>query len=51
MTTPEPVTILCPECGVLIEVQDVAQLIRTLHQMNECHQVATLVGGGRGIEQ
>jgi hypothetical protein len=33
---PSPVTVLCPECGSLIEVQDVANLIRALHLKNEC---------------
>lgn len=50
MSDHEPVTIICPECGALIEVKDVAQLIRTLHQLNECAPIATLVGGGKGLE-
>lgn len=45
MSQPEPqpvpvqahgVTVLCPECGSIVEVKDPAALIRTLHLMNEC---------------
>lgn len=42
MSDPEPqpeprgLTVLCPECGQLIEVHDPEALIRTLHLVNEC---------------
>lgn len=36
------VTILCVECGELIEVKDPAALIHALHLLNEC-SVSSLV--------
>jgi hypothetical protein len=32
----EGVTVLCPECGEVVEVKDPAALIRALHLMNAC---------------
>lgn len=46
----EPVTVLCPECGELIEIKDVAALIKTLHQMNIC-TVRHLLGKGDGEDR
>jgi len=43
VATPQAVTVLCPECGEVIEIADPAVLIRTLHQMNAC-TVRTLLG-------
>lgn len=39
---PEPVTILCPECGELREIHDVQAVLLALHLTNEC-DVATLL--------
>jgi hypothetical protein len=39
---PEPVTVMCPECGELVEVRDVPGLIRALHLTNEC-EIRTLL--------
>lgn len=36
------VRILCPECGDIVEVQDVAEIVRALHLTNEC-SVRTLI--------
>ena len=33
---PEPLTVLCGECGTLVEVHDVAALILALHLQNDC---------------
>ena len=37
------VTILCTECGELIEVRDVAALVRTLHLENVCEAMALVL--------
>lgn len=39
----EPITVLCPECGELIEVKDAAALIRTLHLQNACPSMDQIV--------
>lgn len=36
MEQPEPVELICVECGELVQVKDPAQLIRALHLLNEC---------------
>ena len=42
------VTVLCHECGDLIEVKDPAPIILTLHQRHECPAVSGLFGQGNG---
>jgi hypothetical protein len=42
---PEPITILCPECGELREVHDVQAVLLALHMTNEC-DVSTLITHG-----
>lgn len=37
-------TILCAECGELIEVRDPAALIHALHLQNDCAAIALLQG-------
>lgn len=32
----DPLTVLCPECGELMEVKDPAALIQALHLANAC---------------
>jgi hypothetical protein len=34
--------LVCPECGELISVSDVAALIRGLHQQNNCPALAAI---------
>jgi hypothetical protein len=36
MERPDALTVLCPECGEVIEVKDPAALVRALHLLNEC---------------
>lgn len=33
---PEPVTILCSECGVLVEIHDPAAVLLAMHLANDC---------------
>jgi hypothetical protein len=33
---PEPVTVLCTECGSIVTVKDVQALILALHLQNDC---------------
>jgi hypothetical protein len=39
---PVGITVLCTECGDLIELRDAAALIHALHLVNEC-SVRTLI--------
>lgn len=32
----EPLTVICPECGDVIEVKDPGALVRALHLLNAC---------------
>ena len=47
-THTEGTTVLCPECGELMEIRDPRALILTLHLRNECTQTASLFGQGSG---
>lgn len=47
-TSETGITIICPECGDLLEVHDPRSLILTLHQRNECPQTSGLFGHGSG---
>lgn len=40
---PDTLTALCPECGEIIEVADPRTLLITLHQVNACSEVRSLV--------
>ena len=37
-------TVLCPECGELIEVKDVRAIIMTLHLQNNCPVMEVVFG-------
>lgn len=37
-------TIMCPECGQVIEVADPSALIRALHLVNACPATSQVVG-------
>jgi hypothetical protein len=39
----DPTTVMCPECGELVEIKDVQTLVLTLHQANECDEVSSLI--------
>ena len=41
------VTVLCHECGTLLEVHDVAALVLTLHLRNDC-DISGLFSHGSG---
>lgn len=45
-STNDGTTVLCPECGELMEIHDPRALILTLHLRNECTQTASLFGQG-----
>jgi hypothetical protein len=47
MTEEVETTALCPQCGTLIEVRDVRQLILALHLMNEC-EISSLLSPEKG---
>lgn len=32
----EPLTVICTECGVVLEIKDVQAIILALHLQNEC---------------
>lgn len=46
-TTEHGITILCPECGQLIEVKDVRAVLLTLHLRNDC-DISGLFSHGSG---
>ena len=39
----EPITVLCPQCGEMVEVKDPQALIMALHLANDC-ELASLFG-------
>lgn len=39
---PAPLTILCEECGEIVEVKVPAEVVRALHLTNECPAVSGL---------
>lgn len=43
----EATSILCPECGTIVEIHDVRALILTLHLRNDC-DISGLFSHGSG---
>jgi len=46
VTADAPLTVLCSECGCLIEVVNPAEIIRALHLRNDC-TVSPLLAGAQ----
>jgi hypothetical protein len=44
MPDDKPLTVLCEECGELIEVKDPTALIRYLHMQNACTPMQSVLG-------
>ena len=41
---PEPVTLVCPECGELVSINHIEALLLSLHQQNACPATRVIVG-------
>lgn len=46
MADTDAVTVICAECGEVIEVKNVVALVLSLHLQNACEQMREVVGDG-----